>query len=136
MFHKMLHFRKKFIYFLSLLSQIHRSLTLHFTVFFKTTPPPPPVYLHPPAPRFTSPSPQFIPPSLHPSPQFTPPLCLGRGEGKKLEGARGRSWDMAFSKSCKLLKKFAKFWKNKKIIEFSSKNEMDYNGFSFQNSQL
>ena len=69
--------------------------------------PPPPVYLPPPRSVYLLPPDLFNTtlPVYFPIPQFTPlppvysaPLARGGGGGKKLEGARGRSWDMAFSK--------------------------------------
>ena len=72
MFHKMLHLRKKLMYFLSLLFLIHRNLTLRFTPL----PPANPI------------------PSLYPLPPFTPPppvypvILVGRG-GKKAGGNDG-----------------------------------------------
>ena len=64
-FHKMLHFRTKFLYFL-VCFQIHRSLTLHFTVFFTTNSPPP-------SPSLLSPHPPvYAPPTIYPPPVFLP----------------------------------------------------------------
>ena len=64
-FHEILHFRKKYINFLSLLFLTYRRLTLHFTVFLQHSPP-----------RSLT----TIPPSHFTLPHFP---------SKKLEGARG-----------------------------------------------
>ena len=54
-FHEISHFRKKYIFFWSLLFLIYRRLTLHFTVFFYHTPLPA-VYRQHPLPSLPFPS--------------------------------------------------------------------------------
>ena len=134
----MLHFRRKFKYiFFVFTFLIHRSLTLHSTVFFTTThspphslrlpvnPPPSPVYLpspfsgllNPPHPFIKPPS-RFIYPFTHPpgyAPQFTPPSLpplystpLAVGRGGGKK-LEGREDEVeTWHLFCKFLAKFAK----------------------------